>query len=127
LALTGDFVSRPFFGGNGPRGARHAEPCAEVLSKVTGIPVLAVLGNHDHWNSARIVEGALLDRGIKVLRNDAVPLERDSQRIWISGVDDALVRTANLSQALRNVPPVGSDYLAGPRARLRRLRREFPG
>jgi predicted MPP superfamily phosphohydrolase len=111
LALTGDFVSHPFFGGNGPRGARHAEPCAEVLSKVTGIPVLAVLGNHDHWNSARIVEGALLDRGIKVLRNDAVPLERDSQRIWISGVDDALVRTANLSQALRNVPPSEATIL----------------
>jgi len=74
-------------------------------------PVLAVLGNHDHWNSARIVEGALLDRGIKVLRNDAVPLERDSQRIWISGVDDALVRTANLSQALRNVPPSEATIL----------------
>ncbi len=111
LALTGDFVSHPFFGTNGPRGARHAEPCAEVLSKVTGIPVLAVLGNHDHWNNAGIVEGALLDRGIKVLRNDAVPLERDSQRIWVSGIDDALVRTANLSQALRNIPPSEATIL----------------
>src|SRR6266849_244458 len=38
LALTGDFVSHPFFGGNGPRGARHAEPCAEVCRKSPASP-----------------------------------------------------------------------------------------
>ena len=104
VALTGDFVSHPFFGSNSPHGARHAEPCADVLAKITGTTVVAILGNHDHWNSATIVEGALQDRGIKVLRNDAVPLERGNRRIWISGVDDVLVRAANLGRALRDVP-----------------------
>jgi predicted MPP superfamily phosphohydrolase len=111
LLLTGDFVSHPLAGPNGPSGARNAEPCADVLSTVKDIPVLAILGNHDHWNSAEIVEGALRDRGIKVLRNGAVPLERGHSRIWISGIDDALVSAADLGKALRDVPPSEATIL----------------
>jgi predicted MPP superfamily phosphohydrolase len=59
LALTGDFVSHPFGGSNGPRRAHYAEACADVLAAVKGFPVIAILGNHDHWNNAAIVEGAL--------------------------------------------------------------------
>lgn len=104
LVLTGDFVSHPFGEPNGTRGAHYAEPCADVLAAFTGLPVLAILGNHDHWNDADIVAGALHDRGIKVLRNSAVPLERGQQRIWIAGIDDALVRAADLVKTLRDVP-----------------------
>jgi len=104
LALTGDFVSHPFGGSNGSRGAHFAEPCADVLVAVKGIPVLAILGNHDHWNNAAIVEAALNDRGIEVLRNRSIPLERGYGRIWIAGVDDALVRAADLGKTLRDVP-----------------------
>ena len=104
LALTGDFVSHPFGGSNGPRGAHYAEPCADVLAAVKGFPVLAILGNHDHWNNAAIVEGALKDRGIQVLRNHSIPLQRGHSRIWIAGVDDALVRAADLGKALHDVP-----------------------
>lgn len=111
LVLTGDFVSHPFGVSNGSRGARQAEPCAEVLATVRGMPILAILGNHDHWNGAQIVEGALQDRGIPVLRNRSVPLERGNSRIWISGVDDALVRAADLSKTLRDVPPSEATIL----------------
>lgn len=104
LALTGDFVSHPFGGSNGSPGAHFAEPCADVLVAVKGIPVLAILGNHDHWNNAAIVEAALKDRGIEVLRNRSIPLERGYGRIWIAGVDDALVRAADLGKTLRDVP-----------------------
>jgi len=104
LALTGDFVSHPFGGSNGPRGAHYAEPCADVLAAVKGVPVLAILGNHDHWNNAAIVEGALKDRGIQVLRNRSIPLQRGHSRIWIAGVDHALVRAADLGKALHDVP-----------------------
>jgi uncharacterized protein len=94
LVLTGDFVSHPFGRPNGPRGAHYAEPCADVLSTVSGMPILAILGNHDHWNGAQIVEGALPNR-----------------RIWISGVDDALANAADLSQTLRDVPPSETTIL----------------
>jgi predicted MPP superfamily phosphohydrolase len=104
LVVTGDFVSHPFGRPNGRRGALYAEPCADVLSKIVGVPVLTILGNHDHWNDAHIVEGALHDRGITVLRNNAVPLERGRGRIWIAGIDDALVQAADLGKALSDVP-----------------------
>jgi len=105
LALTGDFVSHPFGKSNGERGAHYAEPCADVLATVKDIPQFAILGNHDHWNDPELVAGALRDRGIGVLRNAAVPLERGHRRIWIAGVDDALVRSSDLQRALHGVPP----------------------
>jgi predicted MPP superfamily phosphohydrolase len=111
LVLTGDFVSHPLGEPNGLRGARNADPCADVLSTVRDIPVLAILGNHDHWNGARTIEGALNDRGITVLRNRALPLERGSRRIWISGVDDALVGAADLGKALSSVSPSETTIL----------------
>src|SRR6185369_14362909 len=33
VVLTGDFVSHPLGEKNGPRGARHAEPCADALTQ----------------------------------------------------------------------------------------------
>jgi predicted MPP superfamily phosphohydrolase len=90
LALTGDFVSHPFGRSNGRAGALHAEPCANVLAMVTGIPVVAVLGNHDHWNHARIVDGALTARGITVLRNRAIPL---SAATAVSGSAESMMRS----------------------------------
>jgi predicted MPP superfamily phosphohydrolase len=114
LALTGDFVSHPFGRSNGRAGALHAEPCANVLAMVTGIPAVAVLGNHDHWNHARIVDGALTARGITVLRNRAIPLERGHSRIWVSGIDDALTGAADLGKALRAIPPSEATILLAP-------------
>jgi uncharacterized protein len=111
LVLTGDFVSHPLGGRNGVRGARNADPCADVLRAVRGIPVLAILGNHDHWNNARIVAGALSDHRIMVLRNQTFPLERGNQRIWIGGVDDALVGEADLRKTLSGVPPSEATIL----------------
>lgn len=71
VVLTGDFVSHPLHQHDGPEGARNAEPCADVFARWNGVPFLAVLGNHDHWNNADMVAGALAERGIRVLRNQA--------------------------------------------------------
>ena len=103
VVLTGDFVSHPFRKPNGPAGARHAEPCAHVLATIKA-QTLAILGNHDHWNDADIVHAVLKERGINVLRNQAIPLERGKSRIWVSGVDDVYVGAADLPRALRGVP-----------------------
>ena len=111
--LTGDFVSHPFFKPNGIEGARHAEPCAEVLQQLTGtlagtLPgtrVVSVLGNHDHLNGPDFIADALDSRGLRVLRNESVPLERDGQRLWIVGVDDVYLHANDLDQALQKVPP----------------------
>lgn len=66
--------------------------------------MLAVLGNHDCWNDAGIVAGSLKDRGITVLRNQAVAIERGRERIWIAGTGDAIVEDVDLPGALKPVP-----------------------
>ena len=104
VVLTGDFVSHPLGENNGPRGARHAEPCADALTQFGRTPMLAVLGNHDCWNDAGIVAGSLKDRGITVLRNQAVAIERGRERIWIAGTGDAIVEDVDLPGALKPVP-----------------------
>ena len=118
--LTGDFVSHPLAMPNGPEGARHAEPCAEVLQQMTGtltgtLPgtrVVSILGNHDHWNGPDIVADALDSHGIKVLRNQSMPLERDGQRLWIVGVDDVYEHANDLNKALQGVPPTETTIVA---------------
>jgi predicted MPP superfamily phosphohydrolase len=124
LTLTGDFVSPPFGQPFGPAGAHHAEPCADVLASWKGVPMVATLGNHDHWNDAAIVAGALVDRGIRVLRNESFAIERGHERLWISGVDDVLEKQDDLAKTLAAVPeteatvllahePDFADYVAG--------------
>jgi uncharacterized protein len=110
--LTGDFVSHSLFKPNGPEGARHAEPCAQILRQLTATPVLAILGNHDHWNDADVVAEALRGQEIPVLRNQSLPLERLGQRIWIVGVDDVYEEANDLEKALRGVPPTETTIVA---------------
>lgn len=105
VILTGDFTSHPFRKPNGVEGARFAEPCGDALATLQTAPQVAILGNHDHWNNADIVERALQERGIEVLRNRSVPIERAGSRIWIAGVDDVFVGAADLAQTLKVVPP----------------------
>jgi predicted MPP superfamily phosphohydrolase len=104
VALTGDFVSHPFHQRNGLDGARNAEPCADVFARWKGVPMIAVLGNHDHWNNADFVAGALADRGIRVLRNQAQAIEKGGQKLWVAGIDDALEGKADLSQSMAGIP-----------------------
>jgi len=114
--LSGDFVSHPLALPNGPEGASHAEPCAEVLQQLTGtLPgtrVVSVLGNHDHWNGPDAVADELDSHGLKVLRNQSLPLERDGRRIWIVGVDDVYAHANDLDKALERVPATETKIVA---------------
>jgi hypothetical protein len=51
------------------------------------------------------VAQSLQSRGIRVLRNEAVPMEQNGSRIWIAGVDDVLENAADLPWALYRIPP----------------------
>jgi predicted MPP superfamily phosphohydrolase len=110
--LTGDFVSHPLFQRNGIEGAKHAEPCAQVLQQITATQVVSVLGNHDYWNDADFVADALDSHGLHVLRNESLPLERDGQRIWIVGVDDVYEGANDLDKALRGIPLTETKIVA---------------
>jgi predicted MPP superfamily phosphohydrolase len=98
VLLTGDFVSsKPL-----PRhfGVRMGYQCAELLSRIECPLRYAILGNHDAMVSARAVTDALLTHGIPVLRDSSVPLEREGRRLWLAGIQDALVGRPNLATAL---------------------------
>ncbi|HET89927.1 MAG TPA: metallophosphoesterase [Chloroflexi bacterium] len=91
--LTGDYVSE---------SADYAVSCAEALSPLTAhCPVLACLGNHDHWTDAERVTQALTDVRITVLRNTA---QNVADGLWVAAVDDVWERHADLDLALESVP-----------------------
>jgi uncharacterized protein len=105
IALTGDFVSVPNFGDDA-KGALAAVPCAEILRQLQApCGVWAILGNHDYHTDAEYVTHALQSRGIPVLANHSIPIERNGGRFWLAGVNDALSHTADLPGALQTVAP----------------------
>jgi predicted MPP superfamily phosphohydrolase len=77
--ITGDFRGPTF-------GPFHV--ALEGLARVRALikaPVFAVLGNHDTIRMVPEIE----DMGIRMLHNETEPPERDNERIYLSGIDDA--------------------------------------
>ena len=98
VVMTGDFVS---FGPLPISWARrHAGGCAAILSGIECPLRYASLGNHDVIVGAAYVAGPLRERGIPVLINTSVALERDGQRIWLAGLGSACTGDADLARAL---------------------------
>jgi predicted MPP superfamily phosphohydrolase len=104
IALTGDFVSAPWFGSNA-KAASAAEPCAELLRQMQAPHGLwAALGNHDFFTNPAFVTGALRASGIQVLINQSIAIEANGSRFWLGGVNDLLGGRADLSATLHPVP-----------------------
>ncbi len=104
IVLTGDFITATWLFHYGRRPADKIVPCAELLSELRApFGVFAILGNHD-WANADFVSGCLRDAGIRVLRNESVPIERGGARFWLAGTDSAMLRAADLDRALTGVP-----------------------
>lgn len=62
---------------------------------------LGVPGNHDFLAKFSILE----EGGLRMLLNESVSLERNGERLWICGVDDAhQFRTHDLEAASRGIP-----------------------
>lgn len=92
VVLTGDYVShsRDFIAG-----------CARALGTLRARHgVFAVLGNHDHWTDGPGMAEALTNRGIRVLANENLLIERGSSSIRLIGIDDLTVRRDDLRAAL---------------------------
>jgi predicted MPP superfamily phosphohydrolase len=105
IVLAGDFVCMPLVGNNDEKAAAAAEPCADLLHALQARHgVRAILGNHDFFTDPRRVARALRDRGIEVLINQSVAIERDGARFWLSGIDDVIGEVADLTSALHGIP-----------------------
>lgn len=105
LAVTGDFVTLSEFRSEDPAAAKAASPCAELLAPLRPkLGIYAVLGNHDTFTDPTYVEGALTEHGIRVLSNQANPIEKNGKRLWIAGVADALGGFPDLDATLGRIP-----------------------
>jgi predicted MPP superfamily phosphohydrolase len=102
IVLTGDFIHKGF------RHVLRAAASVRPLSAPHG--VFAVLGNHDysirnalgirrHRHLHRAVAEALAGEGVRVLRNETVPLRRGGAAVDLTGVDDLWSRSCDLEQA----------------------------
>lgn len=102
--LLGDFVTEPLVG-HSHAGAKKAEPCAQLLARLQSqLGSFAILGNHDYATDPELVAEALKSHGVALLRNASHAIERDSNRLWLLGLNDAMFGHAALEQALRGVP-----------------------
>lgn len=98
---TGDYVARHTLLDTAQ--AQFAEIAREIRA-----PHFGVLGNHDVIEQVPGLEAA----GIRLLLNEAAPIERDGQTLWLVGVDDPhYFRTDDLTRALRDVPPGATTLL----------------
>jgi predicted MPP superfamily phosphohydrolase len=111
IVLTGDFVSgatKILWTSYGGFKQRHYNYCMEELSRLKApLGVFAVLGNHDFWSGREVamkIARGLEGIGVQVLRNEAIPIERKGQHLYIVGVDDYWEGLYTLSEALKNVP-----------------------
>jgi uncharacterized protein len=95
IVITGDMIThyREFI-----------EPCSQALRTLQArCGVYAVLGNHDHWASGRLMTAALESQGLQVLTNT----HRFMDGFWLVGVDDPHLQRADLPRALDGVADDG--------------------
>jgi uncharacterized protein len=106
LVVTGDFVTD----GQPQSGEEVAEICRD-LSAPCG--VFACLGNHDFGigrprtnppSTPLPVAQALSAAGIRVLQNEALPLAREGQTLWLVGISDWWSGAFRPRDAMKNVP-----------------------
>jgi uncharacterized protein len=107
VLLGGDYISA---------SPRYAEPVAAILKElVREAPLgsVAVLGNHDCGERGRdlVVTAALKNAGIPVLRNQSGYVDTGRGRLWIAGVDEAIMARADPERTFADIPP-GAATLA---------------
>jgi predicted MPP superfamily phosphohydrolase len=82
ILLGGDFVTV---------APRHVTRVQELIGGLRApLGVFAVLGNHDHWAGAQVVEAALRDAGVEFLINRSHRLRAPFENVLLAGLDDHL-------------------------------------
>lgn len=106
VILGGDYVTAPALGGlHRSSKVPDADPCASLLSGLRALSgVFGVLGNHDEYFNVRRIIDPLQSAGIRILRNQAFPVERDGKRLWLAGISDILAGEPDLDKTLSGIP-----------------------
>jgi len=97
FVLTGDYTTSY---------RRYIEPCAEALSTLSAPEgVWAVLGNHDHYTDPELTTRALQRQRIAVLNNAHTNLQRGSDSLQLSGIDDWSWNATDWARAFAGLKP----------------------
>jgi len=73
--------------------------------------VFVSMGNHDYFGEGEPLISLLRRRGIRVLRNEGVLVERSGARLWLAAIDDVWTRRDDLGAALRGRPEGATTIL----------------
>jgi predicted MPP superfamily phosphohydrolase len=106
VLLSGDFVC-------------HSQLYLDQLTQLMRAfqaPVMAVLGNHDHWSGADEVRRALERGGVEVLCNRHTTITLRHERLQIVGLDDAYTGHARRDEAVKglrhDIPSIALSHIA---------------
>lgn len=102
VAITGDMVTHH---------PQSYAPRLEAAFKGIKAPVVAVLGNHDHWSDPMAVHQILQNSQVEDLSNRVYTVQRNQAQLQIGGVDDVWVGAADLDQVLAQMPNTGAAIL----------------
>ncbi len=119
IVLLGDFNAGHRFV-TGPVMPAAWADALSVLRAPLGL--FAVLGNHDWWHGPvpgmpggpEEVTRALSGIGVRVLENEAIPIDRGGKRFWVAGLADQLAFAM-----VKHAKPRGADDLAGTMKQVR--------
>jgi uncharacterized protein len=100
IVLLGDYVIQGVIGGTFVEPEVFAEALKDLRAP---LGIYAVLGNHDWWFGSERVTQALQHAGVRVLTNEAVPLVRNGQTLWLAGLGDYFTRHHDIEKMLRAV------------------------
>ena len=96
VVVTGDMVTS---------GVAFHEDIAELMGSLRGKEgVYAIMGNHDYFGEGEPLVSLLKGKGVSVLRNEGVVLEREGARLFLAGIDDTWTKRANMDAALAERP-----------------------
>ena len=104
ITLTGDYVSYILDG--------YEDALLDSFKKLNAKDgKFAVLGNHDHWNDAEKIRKILEKADVVDLSNDVYTIEKNGEKLNISGVDSCTVGADDLDKVLEKLPEDGVSIL----------------
>ncbi len=96
MVLTGDYVAM---------SPEYIAPAVSALCKLKSPNgILAVLGNHDHWEGAELTTDVFSKYSVPVITNEHRFIEMKNKIICFAGVDDFMEGNQDLKTAFNGVP-----------------------
>jgi len=94
--VTGDMVTS---------GMEFHEDIAEIMGELRAKEgVYVSMGNHDYFGEGEPLVAHIRARGVTVLRNEGVVLEREGKRLYLAAIDDTWTERDDLDTALAARP-----------------------